>query len=417
MSTYVVVNGDNFGLISRKVYGEESKAALLARANPGIVEPLSHGTIVNVPADPTAPQNLPQQLTSNDPSQVTISIKDAITGQTRQFTFWESVTITRSIDSMSTIAVRAPFDPDVQAMRDFFRPFTFNQITVSVGGNPLFIGTIVNIVPQLTETNLIVQITAYSLPGILADCHPSVNGPITYEGANLEAIAVDMAAAFGVRVQFFDPPGDIFEEVTAKPTSSVLSFLQELAKQRNLVIGDTRDGWLLFQRSTDLGSPVARLQQGLSPLSSVTPKFNGQKVYSSITGIGTIKPGDPDSETDEGAFTVQTGIAGGRTFNFVVKDTEITSLEDTVNAKVGRMYGNMVTYACKFPTWFDPFGTVWSPNTSIKLLAPGAMIYTEYEFIVRSVQLLRSADAENAIVNVVLPGSFSGEIPESLPWD
>ena len=417
MSTYAVVNGDNFGLISRKVYGEESKAALLARVNPGIVEPLSQGTIINVPADPTAPQNQPQQLTSNDPSQVTISIRDTATNQTRQFTFWESVTITRSIDSMSTIAVRAPFEPDNQAMRDFFRPFTFHEITVSVGGNPLFIGTIIDPVPQLTEDKRRVQITAYALPGILADCHPSVNGPITYEGANLEGIATDMAKAFGIRVQFLDPPGDVFELVTAKPTTSVLSFLQELAKQRNLVIGDTRDGWLLFQRSTELGFPVARLEQGKSPLSSVTPKFNGQKVFSTITGIGTIKPGDPDSETNDGSFTVQTGLPGGRTFNFIVKDTEITSLEDAVNAKVGRMYGNMATYTCKCPTWFDPLGTVWTPNTSIKLLAPGAMIYSEYEFIVRNVQLIRSTVTEMAILNLVLPGSFSGQIPESLPWD
>jgi hypothetical protein len=45
------------------------------------------------------------------------------------------------------------------------------------------------------------------------------------------------------------------------------------------------------------------------------------------------------------------------------------------------------------------------------------MIYSSYEFVVRSVRFDSETDSETAELDLVLPGSFSGEIPESMPWD
>ena len=415
MATYVVFPGDTYDRISRNVYGEESNANLIRRSNPGIVEPLSSGTIVNIPVDPSNPTNQPQRLTSNNPAQITISVKSIVGGveSSKQFTFWQSVTIKRSLDSLSTLALTAPFDPDDEDIREFFRPFTFREITVSVGGNEVFIGTIVNITPQLTETRSIVNITAYSLPGIMADCtQPVSDYPLSWEQYTLKEIADDVAATFGIRTQFNDSVGDVFQSVSSKPESSALSFLQDLAKQRNLVIGDTRDGFLLFQKSTKVGFPVARLFEGLSPLISITPRFNAQQAFTSVTGINPTTAGVPGEP-----FTAQTGIPGGRYHTYTVRDTLNTSLEDAVNAKVGRMYGNMASYNVKVPTWFTPGGQLWSPNSTIKITAPKAMVYNEYEFIIRSVELQRTAQTEVTSLELVLPGAFSGEIPVSLPWE
>ena len=415
MSSYAVIDGDTYDLIARKLFGEESRASLIRASNPGIVEPLSQGTLLNVPADPNAPQNLSQQLTSNNPAQVTIVVKTIVDGtlQSKQFTFWESISIKRQIDSLSTIALTAPFNADDDDMREFFRPFSFQEITVSVGGNTLFKGTIVDITPRLTEARSIVEITAYSLPGIMSDCQqPASDFPLAWEQYTLQEIADDISAVFGIRAVFDNPAGDVFQAVTSSPEATALSFLTDLAKQRNLVIGDTRDGDLRFQQSTQTGFPVARLTQGNSPLVSVTPRFNAQETFSTVTGINTITPG-----VEGDSFTSQTGILGGRYHTFKVKDTLNTSLELAVNAKVGRMYGNMASFNCSLATWFDPFGSLWTPNTTVKLFAPNAMVYTEFEFIIRSVEFQRTADSEAARIDLVLPGAFSGEIPASLPWE
>ena len=81
------------------------------------------------------------------------------------------------------------------------------------------------------------------------------------------------------------------------------------------------------------------------------------------------------------------------------------------------MFGAMASYSVALSTWRDPAGNLWAPNTTLKLQAPGAMIYNSYEFIVRSVEFSKDSTSETARLNLVLPGAFSGQIPEALPWD
>jgi len=84
---------------------------------------------------------------------------------------------------------------------------------------------------------------------------------------------------------------------------------------------------------------------------------------------------------------------------------------------MGRMVCNIVSYSLRVDTWRDPAGNLWEPNTSINLLAPDVMIYNNYEFIIRSIEFETDSNTQTATLNVVLPGSFSGEIPSNLPWD
>jgi prophage tail gpP-like protein len=80
------------------------------------------------------------------------------------------------------------------------------------------------------------------------------------------------------------------------------------------------------------------------------------------------------------------------------------------------MFGDVVTYELELNTWRDPEGELWTPNTTLLLQAPGAMIYEPYEFLIKSVILTRQAKAEKAKLELVMPGAFSGEQPEALPW-
>jgi hypothetical protein len=45
------------------------------------------------------------------------------------------------------------------------------------------------------------------------------------------------------------------------------------------------------------------------------------------------------------------------------------------------------------------------------------MVYNEYEFLIRDVTFEQTANSEVARLGLVLPGSFTGEAPEALPWD
>lgn len=410
--TYKVITGDTFESIARKQYGTEVEADRIARANPGVSEPLTPGIAIAIPILPSAPQDLQQQAAAESDDEVALLIDGD------RFRFFSRIRITRAIDSISTIEFSAPFESDSPELRETFRPFSYKPMTVTVGGDPLFTGIMVGVSPILENDRKTVGVSGYSLPGVLDDCTPPASflqlERLEFNNQGLTQIAESIAAPFGLSVEFLADQGAVFERVAAKPEKKVLSFLIELAKQRNLVTSDTELGALVFQQSVAAGSPVARLQQGASPILSVAPFFSPQEYYSHITGLGLVTVG-----TDGSQFTVKNERLEGviRPVTFKTPDTTDADVKAAVEAKVGRMFGNMAAYSVQVDTWRTPSGELWAPNTTVTLLAPGAMVYTEYEFVIRSVEFNREPRATTAILNLVIPGAFSGQIPETLPWD
>lgn len=408
-TTYSVIAGDTFDSIARKKYGTEKEADRISRANPGVAEPLSAGTVLTVPVLPGAPQNLLTQAPADRDDEVAILID----GQ--RFRFWDKVRITRAIDSMDTVEFGAPFDAHAPGFKESFRPFSFKPVVITVGGSPLFTGTMVGVSPVVENSQRVISVSGYSLPGVLNDCTPPASSfPLEFNDQGLRDIATAIAAPFGLTVLFEADQGAVFERVACEPGKKALAFLTELAKQRNLIISSTERGALVFRQSADSGRPVARFQQGSAPVLSVTPFFSPQEYYSHITGIEPVIVGLEGSQ-----FTVKNPRLQGvtRPITFNAPDTLDADVKGAVEAKAGRMFGNMASYSVRVATWRDPNGDLWRPNTLIKLLAPEAMIYNEYEFVIRSIEFSRERAVETATLDLVIPGSFSGKVPETLPWD
>jgi len=410
MATYITLTGDTFDRIARKEYGTEQEAGRIKRANPGLTEPFSAGISVAVPPLPNAPKNKPQETAANDINEVAVLING------KRFRFWTSSTINRHIDSIDTIEFSAPFEPSDKDVRETFRPGSFKDLQITVGGKPLFTGTLIGVAPVLSKEKRTVSVTGYALPGVLNDCNASAAMAESLENDNqtLKDIAATLVGPFGLSVVFDVEPGPIFERTKCATGKKVLTYLAELAKQQNLIINSTEQGALRFTQSVTVGKPVAVLKQGESPVLSVTPTQNMQQYYSHITGFQPTMLGIPGVQhTEKNPFL--TGVV--RPLSFEAPDTEDSNVPASVKAKIGRMFGNIISYSVSVSTWRDPSGELWKPNTTIKLEAPGAMIYNSYEFIIRSVSLTKTSSSESAVLTLVLPGAFSGEIPEALPWD
>ena len=401
--------GDTFESLSRRAYGTEKYARNLSQANPGVLAPLAPGTVVTVPEIPGEPANRPTQAPAARPNEVAVLV-DGV-----RFRFWSELRLTRSLDSMDTLEFSAPFEPDDPAFRETFRPFSFKPLVVTVGGVPLFTGTLVGVVPSLSRGSTTVSVSGYSRPGVLEDCTPPASAfPVEFNAQDLPGIASALCQPFGIQATFDGPGGSVFERAAADPGENVLGFLSGLAQQRGLVVSSDPDGRALFQQSVKPGSPVAVLRQGASPVLGVSPFFSPQQYYSHITGLESVLVGTSGSQ-----YTVRNPYLAGviRPHTFKSPDTQGGTMQDSVQAKAGRMFGNMAAYGVQVSTWRDPSGALWRPNTTVVLNAPGAMVYSDYEFVVRSVRFDRTGDNESAELDLVLPGSFSGKIPEALPWD
>jgi prophage tail gpP-like protein len=407
MSTpYTIITGDTFDKIARKVYGSEVDSPLIVRSNPGLAEPLTPGVIIAIPDKPDAPAVTAASTTADSINEVALSVGG------ERFRFWDSVTISLSMDALDAIEFSAPFEVNNAKFREIFRPLSFQGLSITVGGRLLFTGTMLTPKPATGPESRTVSVTGYSKPGVLNDCTlPASSFPLEFNGLGLKEIAATVCAPFGLSVKFTVDQGAIFDRVAIEPGAKVLQFLADLARQRNLVISSTFAGALLFQRSASPGSSIARLQEGISPLTSVTPQYKEQEYYSHVTGIQPTTMGVSGSQ-----FTVSNSRLKGiiRPFTFTADDTLGADAKSAVEAKTGRMFASVVSYNISVAGWRDPQGDLWIPNRTIKLLAPGAMIYNEYEFVIRSVSLIKTGDSESATMVLVLPGSFEGKIPEAM---
>lgn len=343
-------------------------------------------------------------------NEVSVVIKN------NRFRYWSSISIFLSIDSIPTVQLSGPFDPNDPKQREIFKPLTYPPIGVFINDEPLFSGVMSRILPSLTPEKTEFSAGAYSYPGELVELMvPGSNLPSQFRKQNLHEIAKTLCGYLDIAVDARVPPGPVFKKVKIEPEENILSFLVKLAKQRNQVISSSSVGNILFWEANPTTTPLAVLQQGESPLISVTPSINSEQYYSEITGIMPIRPRSKISTK----FTVQNPLLPivFRPYTFKVDDVESGGIESAVRAKLTRMYANAVGYTAEVATWRDAFGDVWAPNTTVSLFAPGAMIYKPFDFVVRSVTLNKNAESETASLDLMLPGSFTPENVGGLPWD
>lgn len=332
------------------------------------------------------------------------------------FRYWQNIRIDMALDNIHTAEFNAPWDPDDATSRSTFKPLSFKSLELTINDEIQFSGRMVTPIPTITPDKSVVTVGCYAYPGVLGECTPGAAAlPLEFKKQNLHQIAETLAKPFEISIDAQADPGATFDKFVVDPTQKILKTISDLAKQRNQVISNTTDGKLLFWQSITSGNPVARLEQGLVPLFKVIPNFDTSSYYSELTGL---KPMNVRSKKSY-QITVQNTLFSDvfRPFTFQVEDTKDADTLAAVESKVGRMFGNMISYSVSLPSWRTPSGDLWTPNTYIELKAPGAMIYERYKFLIRQVVLRKTPASETATLGLVLPGAFSGIQPERLPWD
>lgn len=362
-----------------------------------------------------------------------------------RFENFTEVEFNRSIDTFSTMGFLAPFEADRKEFRKLFRPFSYRSVNGLIEDKVRFTGTLMQADPVITPDSKAVSVSCYSLPAAMCDCCPPGSAyPLEFKGMTILQIGQTLASKFGLiakidanvsddesahafqKTKLKRGPrggrgkrGNKFARVALEPGDDAHGFLVKLASQIGLVMADNEVGNLVFSDSdATLGKPVAIFKEGQSPFVALKPEFHPQAYYSEITAFTPVKVRNKGSRhTEFNPFTRGKNIVRPHCF----KLDNLLSPADAPAAcfqRLGRMFGNMVSWSLEaIPTWRDPYGDLWNPNTTIKITAPDAMIYRETEMLIRDVTLRQDAGGETASLRLVLPGAFSGAMPEFLPWD
>lgn len=75
-----------------------------------------------------------------------------------------------------------------------------------------------------------------------------------------------------------------------------------------------------------------------------------------------------------------------------------------------------MSWELEVPTFLDPQGEYFRPNTTITVRAPSAMIFQKVELLLREVTKRQTADSTSCTLVAVLPSAFTGVMPATLPW-
>lgn len=404
-TTYSVQPGDTLESVARRVYGREGAAEHLRRVNPGLVLPLQSGTNLLTPPLADDPESAEARATDG----VTLTFKGYV------LRYWSELTLDQSLDSFASCTFTAPFDYNSAEHRELFRPFSYPPVSLAIDGLVVFRGVAVAFDPNADESGSTIRVGCYARAAVLADCNAPISSlPLEFNGENLQSIASRLAADFSLTCVFEESDFTPFETVAIDPEDKVFDFLSKLAKQRGLIISSNRDGNPLFRKPPKPSGRPVRLSSGVGPLVSVSHNFSPQDYFSEVSGI------TPTTTEVEGArFTARNPhlLDSLRPFTFHADDTQTGDLKTAVDAKLGRMFGNLATYTCTLATDKKPDGELYAPGDGILLEAPEAMIYSPYLFMVRRALLPLNDSSRTTTLELVFPEAFDGSVPEVLPWD
>lgn len=400
-TTYKIQNGDTFESISNKLYGYPAFGSLIKNANPAI-SILTAGNNILAPKQKT-------QAVGVYGNDIAIYIDD------KEFKFWTELEIKRSIDGIDTFSFIAPFNKEDKKFIELFKPLTFKKLLITIDGEPLVTGILLSVIPSFDTYSNMISCEGYSMCGVLQDCTPPASMLSTeYNGRSLYNIATILSKPYGIKVINSVNDSKSFETVAAEPTSKIFDFLINLAQQRGIILRSAKNGDLELLQSAKVTTPRMTLNEGNQPLLNVYTKIESQQIYSAITGIA------PATENENGGqSTLKNPFLNNklRALTFNVNDVANSDLKNSVSAKLGRMFGYNISYTADMVGWRDSSNKLIEPNTTLALKSPSAMIYNEYNFIIRSVTYRKNTNSEYVSIDLMLEGAFAGEVPKRLPWD
>ena len=422
--SHTVQSGDTLGKISTRYYGVFARWTEIVQANPQLSgrKTVADGSPVIFPGDVLIIPNTEEAPLPKKNAKTIVLDENAkkdlalfIDG--KKLTGFTGYTVARAVDTFDAFSFSATWDSANADLREAFRPFAYKNCNVFFDGDLIFSGTLLPAAPQVSDNSRTINLQGYPKCGVLGDSVlPDSLYPPEFSGLDLKQIAENVCSPFGVGVKITADIGAAFDKVEIAPDEKIFDFLKKLAEQRGVFLSNDDDGSLLVWKPEE-EEVSAVFKQGEIPFMSCSAQFDGQKMFSHVTGFTkTEKDKASEKFTYENKSLQKAGAL--RCFAKVIDDAAEGDIEAATKAMAGRMFASCVKYSLEVMGHRDKDGKLYRRNMSVSVFAPDAQIYRETKFQVDEVEMTRSdSDGEKTKFSLVLPGARSGELPEAWPWE
>jgi hypothetical protein len=265
---------------------------------------------------------------------------------------------------------------------------------------------------QNGEDRKALNVSASSKPNLLDSPAPKGSYPIEFSGANLEIIGNRISSLFNLEAFYYAEPGAKFTKASLKKGANSLEFLTRLAKQRTQILTDDEFGSVIFSDGMSSGAPIMSIDASKRPDVKVDVQYNADKFYSSVTGVLKGKRGRNKKE-----FTIDNNYYIGieKPYEFTIDESDEGEIEEVTRCVYARMFADVFSVNVTVPGWRDKNKELITPAKPIKVLAPDYYINEMTEVDIRTVTYSAVPDRQSTTLSCVLPGVFTGNVPE-IPW-
>lgn len=393
---YKTVGGESWSTVARRATGNDLDAAAIKRSNPGVDEPLAAGILIKVP--------LATEVLPDFGGGLIIRVNG------EPLTAYDNFELKTSVDAISKGSFTVPNN---QEMRDRFTPTLTDDVFITLDGKILFSGHHIDPKPEVDAISVSIE----STPAILERATPSIiKFPLEWRGARLIWIFDDLCGEHWVDAVFSDSAKSRIKRADIQPGTRVLDFLQDIASQRGYIISSTVNGKLLVHRGEYDSTIVSFIEDGVHPTSEVKLEVDSSRYYSSVTGV---MPKRSRRGRLGKHYTVKNpyrfGTPCAEVFEAPVVDEG--ELPVATKAQAGRMFAGLCACSVTLSSWYNDLGNLFEVGQYVKVLAERQYIRSPYTFMVRNLTLKKSSGQITSELDLCIPGVFSGEIPESMPWE
>lgn len=341
----------------------------------------------------------------------------------------------RKVDFFNEFTLNLVYNSNASKFRFnyYFNPFDiehkemscvthFHEVTLEHEGLRLLTGVITNQSFKTSSVKQLASFAGYSKPGVLSDCEipPSIY-PLQSDGLSLNQIANKLIDPFrrnyGLDYKI-DPAvaskmNQSFDTSTASESQTIIDYLSELAKQKNIIISHDVNGDLLFtEAKTDI-KPILDfdLTKGSIPGTEFTMTYDGQGMHSHIT---MQKQADIDGG-NAGEETIRNPYVIGSVYRPTVKSQTSGNDNNTLSAGQRALSNELkgVTLTIKTDRWIVD-GKMLTPNNMISIYAPELYIYRKEKFFIESISYEGNEKETIATLNCVLPEVYNGKKPINI---
>lgn len=186
----------------------------------------------------------------------------------------------------------------------------------------LLTGTIINEELTISNEPEMINISGYSLPGILEDCNiPTSLYPLQSDNKNMKEILNYILKPFGIKYSILDAESEIvmqknYQKNTAKIDDTIKSYINDLISQRGLILSHNEKGEITIFKRNNFKN-IVKFTNVLSYQISIS----AQALHSEITVM-------KENSSNNNEFTIKNPLVKQFRPRVEIIDNEITNLKE-----------------------------------------------------------------------------------------